>query len=144
MKKRPPLEKIYEAYSAIADGRVLMGEHEAAVRSSDGGGEYRVTWTEDAYASTDNATYWQGYAGYPVLLLQGRLPLDRTLAGQFAGIRWHELNARHKRDYAAAAWEAMEQNGIPAEEADTEARRVLAALEALPVTLGRGRRPGKG
>lgn len=34
----------------------------------------------------------------------------------------------------------MEQNGIPAEEADTEARRVLAALEALPVTLGRGRR----
>lgn len=84
MKKRPPLEKIYEAYSAIADDRVSMGEHEAAVRSSDGGGEYRVTWTGDAYASTDNATYWQGYAGYPVLavlLLQGHLPLDRTLAG---------------------------------------------------------------
>lgn len=38
----------------------------------------------------------------------------------------------------------MEQNGIPAEEADTEARRVLAALEALPVTLGRGRTPREG
>ena len=71
-------------------------------------------------------------------------PLDRTLAGRFAGIRWHELNARHKRDYAAAAREAMEQNGMPRREADTEARRVLAALEALPVTLGRGRRPREG
>ena len=34
--KLPPIEKIPEAYSAVADERVAMGEHSAKVRSSDG------------------------------------------------------------------------------------------------------------
>lgn len=122
MIKLPPIEKIYEAYSAIADSRVTLGENEAHVRSSNAAKEYIVTWDGDIYTSTDNATYWQGYAGYPVLavlLLQGRLPLDRVLADQFSGIDWHTLNERHKRDYAAVAHVAMEQNGISAEAAQT-------------------------
>lgn len=143
MKKLPPLEKVYEAYSAIADGRVTMDKQEASVRSSDGAKEYRVVWDGDVYASDDSATYWQGYAGYPVLavlLLQGRLPLDQELAARFSGIDWHALNAKHKRGYTAAAAEAMAAKGIPADVAETEARRVLAALEALPLTLKRGKR----
>lgn len=146
MIKLPPTEKIYEAYSAIADSRVTLGENEAHVRLSDAAKEYIVTWDGDIYTSTDNATYWQGYAGYPVLavlLLQGRLPLDRALADQFSGIDWHALNERHKRDYAAAAHVAMEQNGISAEAAQAEARRVLITLGELPVILRRGARPAK-
>ena len=142
MKKLPPLEKIYEAYSAIADGRVALEESAARVHSSDGTKEYVVTWDGDVYTSTDSATYWQGYAGYPVLavlMLQGRLPLDRELAGRFAGIDWHALNAKHKRNYAAAAAEAMQAKDIPADAAGVEARRVLAALDALPLTLKRGK-----
>lgn len=125
---------------------MTLGENEAHVRSSDAAKEYIVTWDGDIYTSTDNATYWQGYAGYPVLavrLLQGRLPLDRALAEQFSGIDWHALNERHKRDYAAAAHVAMEQNGISAEAAQAEVRRVLMALEELPVVLRRGARPAK-
>lgn len=146
MIKLPPIEKIYEAYSAIADSRVTLGENEAHVRSSDNTKEYIVTWDGDIYTSTDNATYWQDYAGYPVLavlLLQGRLPLDRALAEQFSGIDWHRLNERHKRDYAAAAHVAMEQNGISAQAAQAEARRVLITLGELPVILRRGARPAK-
>lgn len=146
MIKLPPTEKIYEAYSAIADSRVTLGENEAHVRSSDAAKEYIVTWDGDIYTSTDNATYWQGYAGYPVLavlLLQGRLPLDRALADQFSGIDWHTLNERHKRDYAAAAHVVMEQNGISAEAAQAEARRVLITLGELPVVLRRRARPAK-
>ena len=67
MKKLPPLEKVFEAYSAIADGRVAVDGQEARVRSSDGAKEYTVTWDGDVYASDDSTTYWQGYAGYPVL-----------------------------------------------------------------------------
>ncbi len=80
MEKNPPIEKIYEAYSAIADGRVTLCVGEAAVRSSNGQKEYLVTWDDRVYTSNDSATYWQGYAGYPViavLLLQGELPLNR-------------------------------------------------------------------
>lgn len=146
MEKLPPLEKVYEAYSAIADGRVTLGEYEAGVRSSDGAKEYTVAWDGDIYSSTDNATYWQGYAGYPVLavlMLQGRLPLDRALTDRFTGVDWHTLNARHKRNYASAAHEAMEQKGIPAREVEDEARRVLEALAALPITLRRGKRQTK-
>ena len=77
MKKLPPVEKAFEAYSALADGRVEMHDDYALVDSSDGAKTYEVSWQGDTYASTDNGTYWQGYAGYPViavLIMQGRLP----------------------------------------------------------------------
>ena len=85
MEKLPPIAKVYEAWSAVADGRVKLhpDERRATVTSSNGEKEYTVSWDEDgaAYSSNDNATYWQGYAGYPViavLMEQGALPLDRA------------------------------------------------------------------
>ena len=42
MQKLPPIEKFYEAYSALADDRVNMGENEATVTSSDGAKAYKV------------------------------------------------------------------------------------------------------
>ena len=60
MKKMPPIEKIYEAYSAIADNRVVLKENSASVYSSDRSKEYKVTWKEGLYISNDNASYWQG------------------------------------------------------------------------------------
>ena len=87
MEKLPPIEKVYEAWSAVADGRVALhpDERRAAIASSNGAKTYTVAWNENGstYSSNDNATYWQGYAGYPViavLMLQGRLPLDRAAA----------------------------------------------------------------
>ena len=76
MQKLPPIEKFYEAYSALADKRVTMGENLATVTSSDGAKTYKVEWQDNTYSSTDNATLWQGYAGYPVLsvlILQKKL-----------------------------------------------------------------------
>ncbi|MBR2810229.1 MAG: hypothetical protein IKD69_02510, partial [Solobacterium sp.] len=75
-EKMPPIVKIYEAFSAIADGRVAMGEGHAEVLSSDRTKSYKVFWKGDQYSSDDNASRWQGYPGYPViavLMLQGRL-----------------------------------------------------------------------
>lgn len=108
--KMPPKQKILEAYSAIADHRITMKEQEAECVSSDGSKTYAISWDGDTYASSDNATYWQGYPGYPVLavlLLQGRLTYDEKLVSEMAGIPWKKLNDSHKRDYEEAAREGM-------------------------------------
>lgn len=106
----PPAEKILEAYSAIADERIVMHENSAEVHSSGGSKTYLVEWNGDQYASSDPATYWQSYPGYPViavLLKQGRLPYDETKIASMKSIPWKKLNDAHKRDYAAAAEEAL-------------------------------------
>ncbi len=108
--KMPPAEKILEAYSAIADKRIIMNENSAEVSSSDGTKTYTVEWDGNTYASSDPATYWQGYPGYPVLAVlmkQGKLPLDEKAIASMAHIPWKKLNDAHKRDYAAAAEEAL-------------------------------------
>ena len=142
MEKMPPLAKVFEAWSALADGRVsLDGEdRRATVTSSNGLKAYTVAWSEDGgpYSSNDNATYWQGYAGYPViaaLMAQGRLPFDRAAAEGFAHVDWTELN---ERDYAAAAREVVDERGLDAAQADAAAHEVLDALAALDVTVKRG------
>jgi hypothetical protein len=106
--KMPPVAKVYEALSALADDRVrVTAPGRAEVGSSAGDKTYSVEWSEDGrqITSNDNASYWQGYTGYPiiaVLLATGRIPYDRAVAEQLAGVPWHEINARFKRDYTAA------------------------------------------
>lgn len=147
-----PVEKIYEALSAIADDRVKFITEEgclmptaqgvAKVTSSDGKKTYTVTWQGEDYTSNDNATYWQGYAGYPViavLMLQGRLPLDRNIAELFKDINWTELNASHKRDYAAALDEVMQQRHIDRSAVDCVVQETYSLLGALPVNVGKGK-----
>lgn len=151
MEKLPPLEKVHEAWSALADGRVSVcpDERRAAVASSDGRKEYTVTWDADGrvYSSNDNATYWQGYAGYPVLAVlmeQGRLPLDRAAAEAFAGVNWTALNEHFKRDYAAAVAHVVAERGLDAAQLDVSAHAVMDALASLDLAVKRGSvRPSK-
>ena len=144
MEKLPPLQKFYEAYSAIADDRFDLAPQQLMVRSSDGAKEYTVTWDDEGhYRSNDNATYWQGYAGYPVLvalLLQGRLPLDEEVATWFAGVPWKQLNEAHKRDYDAALEEAFDLKGLDMAQrlqAEAAVDADQEALAELSVTVGR-------
>lgn len=145
MKKMPPLEKIFEAYSAVADGRVEMGAGSAKVTSSDHAKQYTVRWEDGVYSSSDSATYWAGYAGYPViavLMLQGRLKLDRTAAELFKGINWKQLNDKHKSKYDQAVREvldSLEAKGIDTSEAKKSADEVYLQLESLDIELKRGK-----
>lgn len=149
MEKLPPLQKVYEAWSALADGRVKMGEREATVTSSNGSKRYAVTWDGDTYASNDSASHWQGYAGYPVLAVmmgQGRLPYDEKLAEKLSGIDWNSLNKKHKRNYEAAAQEAFEAAGFTPEDivrAKADAEGILETLSQLPLQIKRKGRPAK-
>lgn len=141
MKKFPPKQKIFEAYTAIADSHVDLGTEQAKVVSSNAAKTYTVTFKNNVYTSNDNATYWQGYAGYPilaVLLLQGRLPLDQKLAKQFAGIDWNAANKKYKRNYPKAAAAMMAEKGIDASQASAAMEKAYQDLKSLDITIKRG------
>lgn len=154
MEKTPPLEKVYEAWSAIADQRIAMAETPSDTHKQDPQSYhlliyaklYHVSWDGDTYSSDDNATYWQRYAGYPViatLMMQGRLPLDIPESNLWQGINWHQLNEANKRNYAAAADEIMRAKGINPSKAHEEATKVIDSLKLLPITLKRKRMSNK-
>jgi hypothetical protein len=143
MEKMPPIEKIYEAYSAIADSRVVMGEDSARVISSDRTKEYTVKWEEGVYSSNDNASYWGGYAGYPiiaVLMLQGKLKLYRSVAGLFKDINWKKLNEKHKSKYGQAVQEVLDDLKVKGHYTDAirkSVEEVYGELESLDISLKR-------
>ncbi|MBN7773560.1 hypothetical protein [Clostridium aminobutyricum] len=143
LDKLPPIEKIYEAYSAIADNRIILHADHAAVLSSDRSKEYTVAWDGNLYTSDDNATYWQGYAGYPViavLMKQEKLPLDRRIASYFAGINWTELNTKYKRNYtkaAAAVLDNLQCSNDEKEQIQTELHCTYEAIKLLDIKVKR-------
>ncbi len=143
MKKLPPVEKIYEAYSAISDKRVVMEENSAKVFSSDKSKEYTVTWNDDIYSSNDNASYWQGYAGYPmiaVLMLQNRISSDSSVTEFFKNINWKELNAKYKGKYSKAVDEIMEglkNSGVDTDKIYEETDKIFEELKNLDIQCKR-------
>jgi hypothetical protein len=149
--KMPPITKIYEAFTAVADGRVqLTGTGLATVASSRGDKVYDVEWSDDAgtIAANDNASYWQGYVGYPivaVLLARGVLHADEAAVTALHGFPWHDLNKRYKRDYDAAVAQVLRDlaaGGTDAALIEREAAAVLEQLADLGLQrVGRGRRP---
>jgi hypothetical protein len=152
--KLPPAAKVYEAFSAVADGRVhRRGVGLAEVESSGRDRSYTVEWSDDltAVGSNDNASYWQGYLGYPavaVLLTVGALHADGAIVGLLAGVPWHELNARFKRDYDAAVDSVLadlEEQGADRARIVAEVDAVMAQLAALELQRPpRRRRPPPG
>ncbi len=135
--KQPPIAKVYEAFSAVAAGRVdVTGPGKAVVTSSDGGRTYDVWWDDEVRAvfSTDNASKFQGYTGYPViavLLVLGRLHAEPALMAPLARVDWHELNARYKRQYDAAVGHALAE----AEAAGADRKAISAAAEDVAAQL---------
>jgi hypothetical protein len=143
--KMPPIAKVYEAMSAVADGRVqIVGVGEARVRSSDGSKTYAVKWSENrkVFSSTDNASKFGHYIGYPiiaVLMELGDLPLDRTVAAALAGVPWKELNMRFRRDYDAAVEHVLAsvESDVAVRQAAEAVHENLGALELVRMRGGR-------
>jgi hypothetical protein len=195
--KMPPKAKVYEALSAVADGRVRIveasagdvaagagtaadagagtvagrgvearagtaaggagtGGGQAWVTSSSGTRAYTVTWSGDStrpgsrFSSNDNASYWQGYAGYPiiaVLLATGAIAYDPEVARPLAGVLWKTINERFKRDYdraVAAVLEDVEAAGGDRAAIAAQADTIYEQLAALRLERGkRGAPPPK-
>jgi hypothetical protein len=152
--KMPPPIKVYEALGAIGDGRVRAARgggasHAWDVVSSDRGKTYRVEISADGHeiSSNDNASYWQGYLGYPaiaVLIARGTLSASAGATRALAGIPWKELNRRFKNDYARTTAEVARivgERGDDFEAIRAEAAAILDALAALGLERGARRRP---
>ena len=140
MKKFPPIEKVFEAWTALADHRIEMHEGYADVSSSDGEKAYVVKYSGDKYSSDDNATYWQGYPGYPViavLMLQGKLPYDEQEALLWKNINWTQLNKKFKNNYAKAVEEVAMERGIDLKKSLSAAEQVMETLKHLPLEIKR-------
>jgi hypothetical protein len=151
--KQPPATKVYEALSALADGRVsVTGPGKATVLSSGRDRTYDVEWSADGRVITanDNASYWQGYTGYPiiaVLLALGALRVDEAAVAPLAGVDWHQLNKRFRRDYQAAVEHVLgglEERGVDTVPIVRAVEDIAAQLDALaPQRPPRRRRPPK-
>jgi hypothetical protein len=150
----PPLIKVYEAMGAIADGRVRPADNNTPpliwdVVSSDGTKTYRVEISPDGreISSNDNASYWQGYLGYPaiaVLLARGTLRASAESTRALAGIPWKELNRRFKNDYERTVEEVariVAERGGDFSAIRREATSILEALAALAPLRGPRRHP---
>ena len=141
--KLPPIEKIHEAYSAIADKRVVLKENEAEVSSSDLTKTYMVKWKDEVYSSNDNASYWQGYVGYPiiaVLMLQGKLPLNQEIAMYFQGINWKKINTEYKNKFSEAVSQIMgglKEKGIDCNKIEGEIQKVYQEIGRLTIQTKR-------
>src|SRR5258708_20678654 len=118
--KLPPLIKVYEALGAIGDGRVrIEDERRATVTSSDGSKTYEVETSADGreIASNDNASYWQGYVGYPAiaaLIARGFYRPPANVTDALAGVPGKELNRKDKNHSAKTIAEVereLEQAG---------------------------------
>lgn len=140
MEKKPPVEKVFEAWTAIVDGRVTLHDDHADVKSSDDSKQYVVRFAGDRYSSDDNATFWRGYAGYPVLavlMLQGRLPFDQKQAEKWHDVNWKEINTRYRNNYVRAVEEIARERDIDLAVSYEDANRVLDALGKLPIEIKR-------
>ncbi len=141
----PPIEKIHEAFSAIADGRVKMASDHALVSSSDYRKEYTVSWQDNTYSSNDNASYFQGYMGYPViavLMLQKKIDYSATVAEHFKGINWKELNTQYKNQYAKAVRVILNDisgKGIDVQEIESEVNGIYEQIKTLDIIYKRSK-----
>lgn len=149
--KMPPKIKIYEALGCVADGRVRVDDTGASVTSSSGGKDYEVTYDEKTriLSSNDNASYWQGYIGYPgiaYLMKLKLLPFDARVADWLRGIAWKEINTKFKNDWTRTE-EFVRKNVSLQEHSDLPALNmhideILEALQSLDLQRGsRGRPP---
>jgi hypothetical protein len=150
--KMPPLAKVYEALGALGDGRVqLEDERHAQVLSSDRSKTYQVEISADGrtISSNDNASYWQGYLGYPaiaVMLKRGLYKIRAEAIEALTGIPWKELNRRFRNDYNRTVEEVMHQakeRGFNCSIIVAEAEAVLSKLSEFAPLRGARRRPAR-
>lgn len=143
--RMPPKAKVYEALGALADGRVhLLGPTKAEVASSTGERTYTVTWSDDGrtFSSNDNASYWHGSLGYPViavLLARGQLRYDPALAAPLAGIAWKRLVDGARHDYGralVAALRGVQEAGGDIAAITAQAEAIYEALDELGLERG--------
>ncbi len=150
--KATPIEKMYEALGAVADDRLeLIDDTKAKCYSSTGNKYYDIEYNknEKAIMANDNASYWNGYLGYPAiayLLKIGELEYRSELAGLLKGVAWKDINQKFKNDFGKAVefiFKDLDNEKVV--ELRLYAKQLTEDLKALHLTkLGKRKLPPKG
>ena len=145
MEKKPPISKVYEALSAVADKRIEMQDDRAYVLSSDRAKRYTVKFLENGYSSNDNATLWQHYPGYPILavmMVQGKLKIHEDRLAWFQAVNWKQLNTKYKNHYDQAIAEFLEPfPEVIRGQIQDEVQSVFQQLDRMELTIKGNRQP---
>jgi hypothetical protein len=148
--KMPPLAKVYEALGAVGDGRVqIVDAMRATVTSSDGSKRYEVVISADGreISSNDNASFWQGYLGYPaiaVMITRGLIERRDEAIRALTGVPWKALNTRYRNDYDRTVDDALSRaaaQGFDAGAIRATAEAVLDDVRAFAPLRGPRRPP---
>lgn len=140
VKKGIPVSKVLEAFTAVVDKRVMkVDDHTFFVTSSDNSKQYTVKVDGNSYSSNDNATYWQHYAGYPiiaVLIFTGKIPLEYTDLRVFSGIPWKKLNTDNRNKYDLSIKSAFANlDSSKVAEIIASAQRTIKDLENIGLNI---------
>ncbi len=133
----PIIEKVYEAYSAIADDRILNENNEYKVSSSDYTKAYTIIKSNNTYISNDNMSYWKQTIGYPILaimMISGELKYNEDVVKYFKDINWKKINTEYKNDYVKVAQlilEDMKNNKIDTDLIKEETQKVYEQIKNL-------------
>lgn len=131
---------VYEALSAIADGRFeLTGESSAKCTSTSRGKFYTVNYDPDTnqIMSDDNMAYYRGEVSYPMvamLLAIDAFEYDHTILDALKGIAWKDINQRNKNDYMKSVGEVLrdlEEKGVKIEIIENEVKRIFTWITGL-------------
>lgn len=134
--KKPKDEHIvYEAFTAIADGRVeKSGEGKYKCFSSSGNKFYSLTLVNDSefcsFMSNDNMAYYRKEFSYPmlaVLILEKIISVDTQVLNHFKNVFWKEINTKNKNDYMKSVNEVLvglESKGIDVEKIKNEVSEI--------------------
>lgn len=105
--KLPSKTKIYEALSAVADGRVEVDGNSAKVYSSSRNKFYDVSYdsVKGEIMCNDNSSYWKGDLGYPAIAFL--MKIDALFYAEEAGnilkgVLWKDINQKFKNDFDAS------------------------------------------
>lgn len=139
----PPIAKIYEAFSVLADERIKLEENKAIITSSNYEKQYTVIWNENEITSNDNATFWQGYPGYPIIavwLVNNKITYDKDITKNFKNINWHDINKQNKRDYQKGIEDILNtlaEKNIDTEKIEEEVDQIYQSIENLDFKIVR-------
>ncbi len=150
----PPIYKIYEAITCIADKRIETNENktEAKIYSSSGNKFYTVEYNPEKgeIMANDNSAWFTDKISYTMialLMLRGDLKYDKDLEKPLANIFWKKINQKYKNDYAKAAEEVLKslKDDYDINWIKTEVEKIYEQVKILKLKkLGKKKFPPKG
>lgn len=151
--KKPHISVIYEALTAIADGRMEIRGNRGQCFSLTSDKFYDIVFDPvvGSIMSNDNTSYYKQSFSYPMvayLMLAGEVPYEEKLLEYLKDVCWEDINKHFKNDYdksLKAVWGELKSEGTDVNFVRSETQKIYDFVCAMQLkTLGEIQRPVKG